>query len=103
MAKVTLEMTGDERRVLASITKLEAKVKSLEGGVSSAAGKMRKKFDGTGDSIEKAGKKSKSGIRKNLETFAEFDILSYSDVTAGWGRYGAGIGEVDQFRRCLMS
>jgi len=45
-------------------------------------------------------RKIKSGIRKDLQVFADFDILSYSDVTAAWGRYGAGIAENDQFRRC---
>jgi len=46
------------------------------------------------------GRKAKSGNRMDLTTFTDFDLLSYSDTVAGWGRYGAGIGEVDQFRRC---
>lgn len=49
------------------------------------------------------GKKSKSGIRQDLTMFADFDILAYADVTAGWGRYGAGIGESQQFARCSIS
>jgi len=48
-------------------------------------------------------RKAKSGNRINLEMFADFDILSYSDTTAGWGRYGGGIGENNQFRRCLTA
>ena len=48
-------------------------------------------------------RKAKSGIRKNLEVFSDFDILSFSDVTAAWGRYGGAIAEVDQFRRCAIA
>jgi hypothetical protein len=48
-------------------------------------------------------RKAKSGERMDLTTFSQFDLLTYSDTTAGWGRYGAGIGEVDQFRRCKTS
>lgn len=49
------------------------------------------------------GKKTKSGIRKELEVFSDFDILAYADVSAGWGRYGAGIGEASQFVRCATA
>lgn len=49
------------------------------------------------------GKKSKSGIRQDLTMFSDFDILAYADVTAGWGRYGAGIGEASQFKRCSIA
>jgi hypothetical protein len=48
-------------------------------------------------------KKIKSGIRMDLTIFSDFDILAYADVTAGWGRYGAGIGLEDQFRRCATA
>jgi len=48
-------------------------------------------------------RKVKTGIRKNLQVFSDFDILSYSDVTAAWGRYGGAIGENDQFRRCATA
>ena len=48
-------------------------------------------------------RKAKSGIRKNLEVFSDFDILSYSDVTAAWGRYGGAIAEIEQFQRCAIA
>lgn len=38
----------------------------------------------------------KSGYRMNLETFNSFDMLSFSEATAGWQSYGAGIGDLDQ-------
>lgn len=41
-----------------------------------------------------------TGIRKRLEVISDFDMLTNSDVTAAWGRYGAVIAEKDQFRRC---
>jgi len=40
--------------------------------------------------------KIKSGYRMNLQTFSEFDMLSYSEATAGWMSYGAAIGDLDQ-------
>ena len=45
-------------------------------------------------------RKIQTGIRKHLELLVDFDILANSEVTAGWGRFGGGIGEQDQFRRC---
>jgi len=38
----------------------------------------------------------KSGYRMNLETFNSFDMLSFSEATAGWQSYGAGVGDLDQ-------
>jgi hypothetical protein len=40
--------------------------------------------------------KLKGGYRMDLSLFSDFDILSYSDVQAGWMRYGACIGDLDQ-------
>ncbi len=98
-AKVNLDMTGDERKVLASLSKLEAKVKSLEGGVTSAAGKMKSKFDATGDSIEKAGKKSKSAFGAQ----AVAGLTNYLGAAVGIGTaigvITKGLREADQIRK----
>jgi len=49
------------------------------------------------------GIKSITADRMNLTIFDEFDPLSYSDFAVGWGRYGAAIGDVEQFQRCATS
>ena len=48
-------------------------------------------------------RKIQTGIRKDLEIILDQDILANSQVAAGWGRFGALIGEEDQFRRCSTS
>jgi hypothetical protein len=40
--------------------------------------------------------KLKGGYRMDLTLFSDFDILSYTDVQAGWMRYGGCIGDLDQ-------
>lgn len=40
---------------------------------------------------------SKAGYRMDLTLFSDFDILSYTDTTAGWMRFGGCIGDTDQF------
>lgn len=47
--------------------------------------------------------KAKAGYRMDLTLFSAFDNLSYSDVVAGWMRYGGAIGEIKQFSRCKTS
>ena len=49
------------------------------------------------------GRKAKAGNRMNLTVLTEFDIFAYAELAAGWGRYGAAIGEEDQFCRCKTS
>lgn len=44
--------------------------------------------------------KLKGGNRMNLTLMYNEDILAYADTVAGWGRWGAAIGEVKQIRRC---
>ena len=46
------------------------------------------------------GRKLKSGQRMDLTILSEQDILAYAETVAGWGRYGAAIGETRQLRRC---
>jgi len=46
-------------------------------------------------------RKLKGGNRMNLTVLTDTDILSYTEVTAAWGRYGAGIGENDQLQKCF--
>jgi hypothetical protein len=49
------------------------------------------------------GRKMKSGLRMDLTILSEPDILAYAETTAGWGRYGAVVGETAQLRRCATS
>lgn len=49
------------------------------------------------------GNKIVSGIRKNLEVLYDTDILAYGDLSAGWMRYGAAIGDIEQVARCAIS
>ena len=49
------------------------------------------------------GRKLKSGLRMDLTILSESDILAYAETTAGWGRYGASVGEPAQLRRCATS
>ena len=48
-------------------------------------------------------RKLKGGNRMNLTVLTDMDILAYTEVTAAWGRYGAGIGENDQLRKCATA
>lgn len=41
-------------------------------------------------------RKLKAGYRMDLTLFDDFDILSYTDVVAGWMRYGGCVGDLDQ-------
>jgi len=47
--------------------------------------------------------KAKSGNRMNLTIFDKFDETKYEDIAVGWMRYGAAIGDQEQFRRCAIS
>ncbi len=49
------------------------------------------------------GKKIKSGNRMDLTILSEQDVLAYAETVAGWGRYGATVGETKQLRRCATS
>ncbi len=49
------------------------------------------------------GRKVKSGLRMDLTILSEPDILAYAETVAGWGRYGAAVGETKQLRRCATS
>ena len=49
------------------------------------------------------GRKLKSGLRMDLTILSEPDILAYAETVAGWGRYGAAVGEPKQLRRCATS
>lgn len=44
--------------------------------------------------------KNISGDRWDLTTFEDFDITNLVTTMAGWHRYGATIGDVQQFQRC---
>lgn len=41
--------------------------------------------------------------RMDLTIFSDFDPLSYSDLSVGWGRYGGMIGDVEQLQRCATA
>lgn len=47
--------------------------------------------------------KLKAGIRMDLTMFASFDLLSYTEVAAGWMRYGGAIGDTDQVVRIAFA
>lgn len=47
--------------------------------------------------------KARGGNRMNLTIYQEFDAKTRSHVHVGWGRYGSGILEVEQFQRCSTS
>jgi len=49
------------------------------------------------------GRKLKSGNRMELTVLSETDLLAYAETVAGWGRYGAVVGEDGQLRRCATS
>ena len=49
------------------------------------------------------GRKTKSGNRMNLTVESRYDLMSYSDIAVGWARFGAAIGETQQFRRCATA
>jgi len=49
------------------------------------------------------GRKAKMGNRMDLQVFTELDIMAFATKAVGWGRYGAAIGEVDQFQRCATA
>jgi hypothetical protein len=44
-----------------------------------------------------------AGYRMDLTTFANFDMLSYTDAAAGWMRYGGAIGDTDQVARIAFA
>ena len=48
-------------------------------------------------------KKMKVGLRMDLTSFTDFDMLSYSDSQVGWMRHGGAIGDVQQMRRCAIT
>lgn len=48
------------------------------------------------------GKKMKVGLRMDLTSFQDFDMLSYSDSQVGWMRHGGAIGDVEQLRRLAI-
>lgn len=48
-------------------------------------------------------KKMKVGLRMDLTSFSDFDMLSYSDSQVGWMRHGGAIGDVEQIRRCATA
>lgn len=47
--------------------------------------------------------KMKGGYRMDLTLYGDFDILAYTDLMAGYMRYGGGIGDINQIRRCATS
>ena len=49
------------------------------------------------------GRKLKSGNRMDLTVLSEEDVLGYAETVAGWGRYGAVVGETGQLRRCATA
>lgn len=46
---------------------------------------------------------AKGGNRMNLTPFYDADPTAYTDMMVGWARWGAGIGNQAQFRRCASA
>ncbi len=69
--QVILEMTGDERKVLKSLAKLEGQVKILETSLGKAGQRMKKEFNEAGKDADKTGKKLKDAFdpKKTLVPF----------------------------------
>jgi extradiol dioxygenase family protein len=44
-----------------------------------------------------------AGMRMDLQMFASFDMLSYTDAAAGWMAYGGAIGDTDQVVRIAFA
>lgn len=47
--------------------------------------------------------KMKGGYRMDLKLYGDFDILAYTDLMAGYMRYGGGIGDSNQIQRCSVA
>lgn len=45
------------------------------------------------------GRKLRGGLRMDLTLFGDFDIYSYSEALAGYGRYAGLVGDSDQIKR----
>lgn len=43
-----------------------------------------------------------AGYRMDLQTFTDFDMLSYTDAQVGWMRYGGALGDTQQAHRCAI-
>ncbi|MFA5379501.1 MAG: hypothetical protein WC455_27335 [Dehalococcoidia bacterium] len=41
--------------------------------------------------------------RMDMTIYSDFDPLSYSDLSVGWGRYGGGIVDQEQLQRCATA
>lgn len=48
-------------------------------------------------------RKMQGGIREDLTMYADFDIMTRSEVVAAYMRYGGGIGEIKQIARCSIA
>ena len=60
--QVILEMTGEERKALAALKKVEGQFKSLETNMGKLGSEMKKKFNEAGKSVEKAGESAKKAF-----------------------------------------
>jgi len=49
------------------------------------------------------GQKTIWAERMPLTVLDKFDVVSYSDIAVGWGRYGGAIGDSAQFQRCAIA
>ena len=49
------------------------------------------------------GFKNVLGYRMDLTIFTSFDMLSYTDATAGWMRHGGALGDIEQVVRCASA
>ena len=61
-SQIVMEFSSEDRKILASLNKLEGKFKTLETNVGKGGANMRKSFNKVGDEAEKSGKKAKDAF-----------------------------------------
>ena len=54
---------------------------------------------GAGPYVVLPGRMLKAGLRMDLTLFGDFDIYSYAEALAGYGRYAGIVGDTDQIKR----
>lgn len=104
--QVILEMTGDERKVLRSLAKLEGQVKILETNLGKAGSRMKKEFnaaaqsvDKTGKSLGRAGKAGKDAFGSQAAASLKTYLGSAVSIGAAVAVITKGLREANEIRK----
>ena len=104
--QILLQMTGDERAALRSISKLEGQVKILETNMGKAGATMKRKFNEAGKEVDETGKKLKGAGKASRDAFgpaAVASLKSYLGAAVGVGAavrvITAGLREANEIRK----